>query len=74
MKQPISHAKSPRQRLAKVLGEARLRELEQQASDEWDGVSVDIEPIPLWAAVLCVLALVGILAAVVWAVFFGGRS
>lgn len=60
-------AKSPRQRLAEVLGEARLRELEQRASEEWDGVSVDIEPIPVWIAVLAVLALLGIFAGVVWA-------
>jgi hypothetical protein len=67
-------AKSPKQRLAEVLGEARLRELEQQASDEWDGVSVDFEPLPLWVATVCALVLVGIVVAVVWAVFFGGRS
>jgi hypothetical protein len=63
-----------RDALIQRIGRAKYEELERRASDDWDGVSVDIEPIPLWAAVLCVLALVGIVVAVVWAVFFGGRS
>jgi hypothetical protein len=63
-----------RDALIQRIGRAKYEELERRASDDWDGVSVDIEPIPLWAAVLCALVLVGIVVAVVWAVFFGGRS
>ena len=41
-------------------------------NDEWDGVSVDVEPLPLWVAVLSVLALLAVIAAVVWGVVAGG--
>lgn len=40
-------------------------------NDEWDGVSVDVEPLPLWVAVLSVLALLAVIAAVVWAAVLG---
>lgn len=43
----------------------------RSTQDEWDGVSVDIEPLPVWVAALCVLALLAVIAAVVWGVVAG---
>lgn len=57
-----------RDALIQRIGAAKYQELQKRASDEeWDGVSVDIEPLPAWIAVLAVLALLGIFAGVVWA-------
>jgi len=55
-----------------LMGLRRYEELQRQAADEWDGVSVDVEPLPLWVAVLSVLALLAVIAAVVWGVVVGG--
>ena len=63
----MSNNQQARDVMIQRVGRAKYEELEQRASDDWDGVSVDIEPLPVWIAVLAVLALVGIFAAVVWA-------
>lgn len=61
-----------REHIIELIGRERYEELQRQAADEWDGVSVDIEPLPLWAAVLSVLALLAVIAAVFWGVVVGG--
>lgn len=66
--------RTARERMIAHYGRERFERMEQRASDEWDGVTLDIEPVPLWVAALCVLALLAIGAAVVWAAFWGGRG
>ena len=63
----MSSNQQARDALIQRIGRAKYEELQHRASEEWDGVSMDIDPLPLWVAALCVLALVGIFAAVVWA-------
>lgn len=60
-----------RDALIQRVGRAKYEEWQRTASEEWDGVSVDIEPLPLWVAVLCLMALVTILGGVIVGVFFG---
>lgn len=65
--------RTARARMIAHYGRERFEAMEKQAAaDEWDGVSVDVEPLPLWVAVLCVLALLAVIAAVVWGVVVGG--
>ena len=63
----MSTNQSPRDAPIQRVGRAKYEEWQRAASEEWDGVSVDIEPLPAWIAVLAVLALLGIFAGVVWA-------
>lgn len=63
----MSQGTKARDALIQRVGRAKYEEWQRAASEEWDGVSVDIEPLPVWIAVLAVLALLGIFAGVVWA-------
>lgn len=63
----MSNNQQARDVMIQRVGRAKYEEWQRTASEEWDGVSVDIEPIPVWIAVLAVLALLGIFAGVVWA-------
>lgn len=63
----MSNNQQARDVMIQRVGRAKYEEWQRTASEEWDGVSVDIEPIPVWIAVLAVLALAGIFAGVVLA-------
>lgn len=63
--------RSARERMIAHYGRERFEAMERQAAEEWDGVSMDIEPIPLWVAVLCVAALLALIAGVAYGALLG---